>query len=303
MYLRAISMGYAVPNGDFDAAVHSVFQSAINLRLHGENNLLTLMASGEGDLPQGIRLDAPESFSFEGFQIGERTVYRDGILYFENSSLTVQLHGARRWKCDLPALEFDPTNPAVSAAWTHVWEALNRRQRRSEAEIIAEELFRGNESARLGVLGKAREAMCELFNATRHYESTNAAAVKALIGLGSGLTPSGDDLLVGYMAGLWCTARDRNARAQFISGLGKTIIDLSPDTNDISRTYLYHAVHGQVSSRLADLAEAVARGENLIRLLNIAEAAMRVGHTSGMDAVTGTLVGLAAWEGDHLLSL
>jgi hypothetical protein len=293
MYLRAISLGYAVPNEDFTAVVHSVFQSALNLRLHGENRLLTLVGSEEGDLPQGIRLDTPDDFSFEKFQIGEPAICREGILYFEKSSLTIQLSNARRWKCDLPALKFDPANPAVSAAWNFVWEALNERQRLSGSELVAEELF--HESARAGVPHKAGKAMRDLLHATRRNE-LNASAIHALIGLGAGLTPSGDDLLVGYMAGLWCTGQDKNEGMQFIGGLGETIIGLLSRTNDISRTYLYHAAQGQVSSRLANLAEGICRGENVERLSEIAETAMSVGHTSGMDAVTGLLISLAAWN-------
>ena len=293
MYLPAITIGYAVPDGNFAASVHSAFQSALNLRLNGENLLLTLVVSGEADLPQGIRLDTPEGFSFENFSLGEPVVCKDGILYFEKSSLTVQLSRARRWKCDLPALKFDPAAPPVSAAWSLVWEALNERQRLSEAEIVAEELFR--ESAQMGVLRRAGEAMRDLVDATRRYSLVNTSAVQALIGLGSGLTPSGDDLLTGYLAGLWCTVGSESERAQFIADLGKTIIQLSSKTNDISRTYLYHAAQGQVSSRLANLIEAISRGENPERLSETAEVAMKVGHTSGMDAVTGLLVGLATW--------
>src|SRR5512142_935321 len=100
MYLPAISIGYAVPKGSFTASVHSVFRSAINLRLNGESHLLTLAISAEADLPQGIRLDTPKGFSFENFQVGESAICSEGILHFEKSSLTVQLNGARRWKCD-----------------------------------------------------------------------------------------------------------------------------------------------------------------------------------------------------------
>jgi hypothetical protein len=296
MYLRAISMGYAVPNENFDASVHSVFKSAINLHLNEESGLLTLIASGEGDLPQGIRLDAPTDFSFEKFETGEPTVYRVGILHFENSSLTVQLSGARRWTCDLPALEFDITNPRVSTAWSLVWDALNKRQRLKGSEIVAEDLFR-LESERTGVPRRVSEAMRDLLNATWQHKLSDALSINSLIGLGPGLTPSGDDLLVGYMAGLWCTVRDKRERNEFIARLGKTITRLSRNTNEISRTYLYHAVRGQVSSRLANLAEAISRGEDHKHLLELAEAAMKIGHTSGMETVTGMLIGLAAWEG------
>ncbi|MGB8983915.1 MAG: DUF2877 domain-containing protein, partial [Anaerolineales bacterium] len=111
----------------------------------------------------------------------------------------------------------------------------------------------------------------------------------------SGLTPSGDDLLVGYLAGLWCTVQDKDERTRFVLKLGKNIIDLSSKTNDISRTYLDHAAQGQVSSRLAELAEGICHGEDRERLGEVAEAAFKVGHTSGMDAVTGLLIGLSAW--------
>ena len=300
MYLNAITIGYAVPSENFTASVHSVFQSAINLQLYDSDKLLTLLASGEMDLPQGIRLDTPKDYTFEIFPIGEQVTCRDDVMRLD--SLTVDLRSAQRWKCDLSKLEFDARNPAVSAAWSFVWDVLNERQKLSKAEIIAEDLLRAVDAKPIDVLRKAGEAMRILLNATQRYDSTDISAINSLIGLGSGLTPSGDDLLIGYMAGLWCTTQDKSERLQFISNLGKTIIRLSSKTNDISRTYLYHAAQGQVSSLLVNLAEAISRGENPDHLLESTEAAMYVGHTSGMDVVTGLLIGLVAWDGNYILS-
>ncbi len=300
--------------------------------------MLTLVTSSEADLPQGIRVDTPKDFSFEILHAGEQMTCRDGNLRLD--SLTVELRGARRWKCDLPTLQADPAKATVSAAWGFVWNALNERQKFSNAEIVAEDsllhtcrcertlrsnpLFssdvsaksreeiassgrtpssqRHNPTARTSVSRKAGEAMRDLLNVTRRYDSTDTSAVNSLIGLGSGLTPSGDDLLVGYMAGLWCAVRDKSERVQFVSDLGDAIIRHSKQTNDISRIYLYHASLGQVSSLLANLAEAICMGVGLDRLLAVAENAMRIGHTSGMEAVTGLLIGLTAWDGNHLLS-
>src|SRR5574339_118735 len=167
MYLPALSLGYAVPGGNFEASVHSVFRSALNLRVRGENELLTLLASAEGDLPQGIRLDTPEEFSFEEFQAGEAAVSKDGILYFEKRSLSIRLSGARRWRCDLRALEFDSAYPPSSAAWNWVWELLNRRQRLKRSEIVAEDLFRFGESAQASMCRKVGEAIRDLVSCTR----------------------------------------------------------------------------------------------------------------------------------------
>lgn len=301
MILNAISMGYAIPHADFDAVIHSVFRTAINLRLSQENRLLTIVAINEADLPQGIRVDTPDDFSFEIFHADEPVTCRNGNLRFD--SLIIELRGAQRWKCDLPALRVDLTDPAISTSWRNVWLALNQRQVELNAEIIAQDLFDSVESMRAGVPRMAGKAMRDLLGEARRYDLTLASSsARALIGLGSGLTPSGDDLLVGCLAGLWCTVRRQGERAQFVSNLGDTIIHHSQQTNEISRAYLYHAAQGQVSSLLANLAEAVSTGKDPDRLLNAAEAAMRVGHTSGMDAVTGLLTSLAAWEGNHLLT-
>lgn len=294
MYLKAISIGDAVPHTDFDATVHSVFRSAINLRLTRGNKLLTLVTSSEADLPQGIRVDTPADFSFEIFHAGEQATCRDDILLL--GSLTIELRDARRWKCDLPALQVDLKNLTMLSAWQRAWQMLNERQVSLGSEIIAKDLFRSDETIRVGVPHRAGKAMRNLVEATQRYDLTAASTVRALIGLGAGLTPSGDDLLVGYLVGLWCSVLDKSERVQFVTNLGKTVIRLSRQTNDISRTYLYHASRGQVSSRLANLAEAICHGEDSDSLAAIAESAMQVGHTSGMDAVTGLLIGLAAWN-------
>jgi hypothetical protein len=296
MYLSTLTIGYAVPTTDFDATVHSVFQSAANLGLAKGGKLLTLVAPNEADLPQGIRLETPADFSFVGIQVGEHVTCRTGLLRLKSLLLTIDLHQARLWKCDLPALKTELTDPAVESAWKAVWQALNRRQSIAEAEIFADDLLGSGRIPHMSVPQKAAEAMQALLQSTRKFDLTAASAARELIGLGSGLTPAGDDLLAGYLAGLWCLTDGKPERREFVSGLGRKIVRLSRRTNDISRTYLYHAARGQVSSRLAALAEAISRGESGELLLAVAENAMRVGHTSGMDAVTGLLLGMVAWS-------
>lgn len=293
MVFKAISLGYAIPHVDFNAVVHSVFRSAINFRLNNSDHLLTLLTSSQADLPQGIRVDVPDDFSFEIFHTCELVTCQNGILRL--GSLMVELRDAQRWKCDLPALQADLTNPAVSSSWQRVWQILNQRQIQLNAEIVAQNLFRLDEGA-AGVPRKAGEAMRKLFDATQRFDLTDVSAIRALIGLGSGLTPSGDDLLLGYLAGLWCSVADQDERARFISNLGDVVNRLSHRTNDISRTYLYHAARGQVSSRLSELAEAICRGENSERLLELLDSATQAGHTSGMDTISGLLIGLAVWD-------
>jgi hypothetical protein len=288
MYLEAVCMGYAVPRLRFDAEVHSAFASAVNLWPTRGNLLFTLVTVEEADMPQGIRLNTPQGFSFEGLRTGERITCREGILHCERAHLTIDLRPAKRWKCDLPALAGDINNPLPSAAWQAVVQMLDDRRARDAT---------GLPSGKVAAVRRMGESVLELVAATRRYDLAAADSVAALIGLGPGLTPSGDDFLVGYLAGLRCAARGREECIAFLSGLGKAVIRLSRRTNDISRTYLVHAVRGQVSSRLVTLAEAICRGERSDHLLEAAEAAIQVGHDSGMEAVTGLLLGLSVWNG------
>jgi hypothetical protein len=71
---------------------------------------------------------------------------------------------------------------------------------------------------------------------------------------------------------------------------------LTKETNEISRTYLHYAVRGEFSSSVLGLLNAIADGQEQ-RLLFTAAEAMRVGHSSGMDSVTGLLIGMRAWDG------
>jgi hypothetical protein len=297
MDLKAISLGIAVPLRDFDSCVHSVFPEAANLQVGKRRRLLTLVTADCADLPQGIRLETPPGFSFDKeLHPGQSLICRGAILRDVHGLFSLEMRKARRWKCKLPDLGGKEIPSAVAEAWTSAWGLLDARQRSTGVEIRAAELFRADFTGQSAVARKMGTLVRELVNAARRFDPLVDATVAGLIGLGSGLTPSGDDFLVGFLAGMQCTVGNNANRALFLAHLGKTVIRISRQTNDISHTYLFHATSGQVSSRLATLAEAIARGESSDHLLPVAEDAMCVGHSSGMDTVTGLLVGLSAWR-------
>ena len=294
MHLDAICVGYAVPCGNFDTEVHSAFSSAANLRLMRSKRLLTLVTVNAADLPQGIRLDTPHGFTFEGLTSEERVSCRDGVLHFEQTPLTIDLRPAKSWKCDLPGLAANMKDPSILAAWQSVRQVLDDWRRDKGTGLPASQSI---------INLRLYESVSDLIAATRECDNINAAeVVGTLIGLGPGLTPAGDDFLVGYLAGLWCAAGEKPERVRFLLHLGKAVTRLSRQTNDISRTYLVQAARGQVSSRLASLAEAICKGEHSDHLREVTEAALQMGHDSGMQSVTGLLLGLSIWEGDFARS-
>jgi hypothetical protein len=297
MRFNAVSIGGAVPRTNFDCAVQSSFPSAANLHLAQDGVIITLLASGDSDLPQGIRLQTPAVVTLTALRAGERASCRAGVLRFETFPLTVDLRQARLWVCDLPSLDADLSRPDAACAWETIWEALARRQTASKAEIVAGELFSTDKHHLIGQ--RVGQYIQKIILATRQLDTRGTFdSCKKLIGLGQGLTPSGDDLLVGYLAGLWSAVRDREERRAFLRELGEALRSVATQTNGLSRTYLVLAADGQVSSGITGLIEAICRGWETDRLLDAAEKVMRIGHTSGMDTVTGLLVGLGAWDGE-----
>ena len=114
-----------------------------------------------------------------------------------------------------------------------------------------------------------------------HY-TTAAHSLSSLIGLGIGLTPSGDDFLCGVLAGLIL----RNGTDHpFSAALQEQITQKLPDTNDISRAFLHCALQGQFSEAICSLRHASDAAQ-------LSAAFSAIGHSSGMDTLCGILYAL-----------
>jgi hypothetical protein len=286
--LKAISLGYGVPCDDFTAVVHSVFAHALNLSLLSNRQIITLVVKSEPDLPQGIRLDTPEGFTFEGLAVSKCTVCKNGIFYLEDDQLIVDLHTAKRWKCNLQVLSINFYDPIEYKSWQCAVNWINQKHGISQG---------GSLGFQYAVVCKINDLSRELIKHTQQLNEISVEqTIEKIIGLGPGLTPAGDDYLVGYIAGLWSTAGMEIRHIQFLRYIGNAVERYSCWTNDISQTYLYHAVHGQVSSRLTDLAGSISRGECDHRLYEVIEASIRSGHISGLMATKGLLEGMMAWN-------
>jgi hypothetical protein len=109
-------------------------------------------------------------------------------------------------------------------------------------------------------------------------------AAKGLGGIGPGLTPAGDDLLLGVMHGLWATLEPVEA-ARF----GEVLADAAiPRTHALSAAWLQAAASGEAAEPWHSLIAAVAAQDEK----QMQTSAMRIlptGHTSGSDALGGFL--------------
>jgi hypothetical protein len=250
-----------------------------------------LLISYHYELPQGIRITAND-LSLQSLTVNLRATLSGGILCFDSSPFTVDLHGASIWKCRVPELQGNMASLAAQEGWSTTWDLLNREQRINNTDIVADDLFQSGAGSRLSQ--RISRSMMQLIAAIERFDIEEAiSASEKMIGLGPGVTPAGDDLLIGLLAGWWGLAGGNQARLNFIHSFGDGLMKLSKLTGEISRTYMYHATRGQFSSSLSNLAEAIITGGDVTHTL---QEAARVGHSSGTDSVTGLLMGLSVWN-------
>jgi len=136
-------------------------------------------------------------------------------------------------------------------------------------------------------LSGRREAVQALAAALR--DNTQAAmsdAARRLVGLGSGLTPSGDDVLIGLVSALVCLGHPDAGR---VTGCVQRAA--ADRTTDLSLALLWHASLGQCIGEVGHLLRALSGVGDL-------PAAHRrllaVGHSSGGALCLGVLLGAEA---------
>lgn len=108
-----------------------------------------------------------------------------------------------------------------------------------------------------------------------------------IIGKGLGLTPSGDDIIVGLLAILKATGKNKG----LVEKIKDSIQNNGKDrTTDISYEYLYYAVQGKFSKAVKETCIDLIMGDKY-KVLNSAMKLINMGHTSGMDTLRGILLG------------
>ena len=117
-------------------------------------------------------------------------------------------------------------------------------------------------------------------------------SLASLIGLGPGLTPSGDDFLAGVMIAAHALARPRVAERLY----AKMAPNLARLTHPISAAHLEAAAEGLGSGKLHEILDTILAG-HLKRLPGDLAGLAAIGHSSGWDALAGMVLALANFDG------
>lgn len=157
-------------------------------------------------------------------------------------------------------------------------------------------LLMGASPAHLNAVAKVAQAPLRslhemLLAAIVHSDfSSGIGAVVPLLGLGPGLTPSGDDAIGGALIALHLLGEDR-ARDSIREKLFPRI---AAATNDISRAHLEAAAESFGHEAIHRIANALLTGD-ATHLDEEVDAVHAIGHTSGWDALLGVVMTLNVW--------
>lgn len=110
-----------------------------------------------------------------------------------------------------------------------------------------------------------------------------------LLGRGKGLTPSGDDILCGYIFVLLLVDKANT----YLSSLVKQIKNNLKLTTDVSKAYLICATQGYVNSKVYQLYKSF-KNHNFKDIDSELNSILEIGHTSGRDLSYGIKLGILA---------
>jgi uncharacterized protein DUF2877 len=234
----------------------------------------------------------PSGLSWSDRVVNGAPITRDDATLLVGARLRFDYAGALSWHSPVAVAV---AVPRLHAGLARLAEAARRRMPGGFGALLAAPLAASasaDEEMPDPLLRSAAVAIAALRDwlpATLSGSPRPPPAVAALIGLGPGLTPSGDDFLCGVMATLHYLGRSAVAR-RLAEGVLATA---AAETNLISAAYLRCAAEGEASEVLLNALSSVAAGGDS-RLEACLDAVHSAGHTSGWDTLAGAAAACTA---------
>ncbi len=261
--------------------VHSIFRNSLNL-FSSDGSLLTLL-SKEKEIyrnPISIVIDEPH---FENWKISpkEEVIYTGTKLNFSRSDIVIDMSNRITWSSSfryfgpLPSPEIIRKNVETLKFFIKVmkWE-------KGMLPIIT-----GSYSESPYV--KKAIQVLNLFEAS---DTLNLSVLKGLIGLGDGLTPSGDDFLSGLLVVLYYFGCYLNFKGLIEEEVRKLLENAEVKTNIISAAFLHLAGEGEAFFLLREIVKDLI-GRKGFGMENI-RALIDYGDTSGASILSGVIFGI-----------
>lgn len=275
------------------ARVHSVFERVINIVV-GEHRLLTLAQRGADDAPASVRVDLASWAGLVPAAGGRVRLEPERIVI--DKGPCIDLTGAEPWHGALPRYTTDEAILCHNLPLAR--EHLGARGKGAVGGHNAARAPNRLDRVLFEALRRSSQGLCRAIVAGD--ERRARQCLSQLIGLGPGLTPAGDDFLVGLLAVLNLP----DSPCQAWRRIGEWVVDLAArQTHLISAAALRHAAAARVRACLVDLCLALMHASPAWTL-RVLDEVLAIGSGSGSDIAAGMLAGfelhlnagITSWE-------
>ncbi|UBX49307.1 DUF2877 domain-containing protein [Providencia alcalifaciens] len=258
--------------------VEQVFNKAINFSIG--NQLYTLLGSQTDNAPNSCRI-INKNFSSLSIMAGDCVCILNNEIHIgEKYSVSFLL--CKKW---VPSTVYFINEKLTEEKYRHFLkstineiDSILNNQTDSLFNYQGDNCFYLESSKKLNEL---RFSLINLFINKRHQALTNI--VSQFVGLGIGLTPSGDDYLVGLMAFLLLKHHPANSfRADFVQG----IMQSKANTTPISAITLEKALNQEYRENMYQLIQCLVDGRKTNIYPHILEI-LNIGSSSGCDMLFG----------------
>ncbi len=275
--------------------VHSVFHSAVNLT--DEDGSLSTLVKHKGQVHPSSALvrfsDPSVAFDDLGFIKSQQGLFQEGYLFFD-CGIWVSCKGAQRVH---PSEEAPPNLDHLDDSYLRSQlKILSRIQQQKQTALTVDALF--DPQITTNSLSSLVFSNAGLLKMSLHSADIALArqGMEGLMGLGPGLTPTGDDFLCGYFLAMHMGRSQlfeqglQSYGSSIATILSTLLLKETPITTDISLQLLGLASEGLFAQPLI----AMAKSFSLSAADSTTwEALSEYGHSSGLDAGLGFLFGLS----------
>lgn len=276
-------------------SIHSVFPRAANLLLGGR--LLTLHARETPCTPNGLVLALRANQKLlGGLQPGMVFLVERGIIAIPAANLRLDLQQSQPWNPhpQLAPAVCPPEHLQAHLAFLETYLAAHASPGglAGLAHLDHETTIEKAAGANQPLLQTAWTATQQLLDGiSRQQLSLMREGLTMLIGLGPGLTPSGDDLLTGLIAATLLLSEPVRQPVGFYQRLSAEALAIAYSrTNKLSITWIEYAGRGEVAEHLGRLFEALIQSDTSL-LEKAAQEVLSSGATSGGDLLAGIILG------------
>lgn len=267
--------------GTFSGRVHSIFAQVINI-VSTDDELYSLTTDGMDPGPLSLRVAIGKPWPEWPITAGDAVLSAEGILTV--GSVPVVWRTAAVWQGILPS--FPRWSPPEGRAVLDSLAAEIRRQGRPGGmlELL---LPSGTADVTARTLKQRAENLLAAL-AAADWPAADTAAVR-LLGLGGGLTPSGDDFCCGLLMAVNMAAGPFSEEYRRFGQ--RLVLAATSRTTDISAAMLRQAATGRARERVLLLLRQLASGD-MAPIKAALAPVLAIGSLSGTDLTVGLYAGL-----------